>query len=218
MDSYHRGIAWFVYFALNAFSLRVIFGVRQMTEEHSARLDHLVHKAMIFFETDRAAAWRCLRDASNLLSAKSGEPDHRPPSIQSDLIGGGLSRWLAKRALAYMEEHLGSKIEVGRVAEHLSLSESHFSRAFKLSMGSSPMAYVSIRRVERAQLLMTSTGQQLTEIALTCGFADQSHFNRCFRRRIGISPGKWRRHVAERHDGNGLRASIHRAEATSYPA
>ena len=189
-----------------------------MREGHSAQLDLLVHKAMIFFETDRAAAWLCLRDASTLLTTKSGEPGPTLRSMPSDLINGGLARWLAKRALAYIEEHLGSKIEVGRIAEHVSLSKSHFSRAFKLSMGSSPMVYVSMRRVERAKLMMTSTGQQLTEIALACGFADQSHFNRCFRRLTGTSPGKWRRQMRERDDGKGIEAFIDRAGATSYPA
>ena len=116
-----------------------------------------------------------------------------------------------------IEEHLGSKLEVGRIAEHVSLSRSHFSRAFKLSMGSSPMAYVSMRRVERAKLMMTSTGQPLIEIALACGFADQSHLNRCFRHVIGISPGKWRRYMPERDDGKDMKVFIDRAGANSYP-
>jgi transcriptional regulator GlxA family with amidase domain len=67
-------------------------------------------------------------------------------------------------------------------------------------MGSPPMVYVSMRRVDRAKLMITSTGQTLTEIALACGFADQSHLNRCFSRLIGVSPGKWRRHMTERDD------------------
>jgi AraC family transcriptional regulator len=188
-----------------------------MREEHSVQLDHLVRKAMIFFETDRAAAWRCLRDASTLLTNQSGESGHTLRSMPSDLMTGELSTLLAKRALAYIEEHLGSKIEVGRIAEHVSLSKSHFSRAFKQSIGSSPMAYVSMRRVERARLMMTSTGQPLIEIALACGFADQSHLNRCFRRLIGTSPGKWRRHMTERDDGTVIKAFIDRAGATSYP-
>jgi AraC family transcriptional regulator len=73
------------------------------------------------------------------------------------------------------------------------LSKCHFSRAFKQTVGSSPMAYVAVRRVERAKLMMTSTGQRLTDIALACGFADQSHLNRYFRRVVGVSPGLWRR-------------------------
>ena len=55
------------------------------------------------------------------------------------------------------------------------------------------MAFVAVRRVERAKLMMASTGQRLTDIALACGFADQSHLNRYFRRIVGVSPGLWRR-------------------------
>jgi AraC-like DNA-binding protein len=55
------------------------------------------------------------------------------------------------------------------------------------------MAYVAARRVERAKLMMTSTRERLTGIALACGFADQSHLNRHFRRVVGTSPGLWRR-------------------------
>jgi AraC-like DNA-binding protein/thioesterase domain-containing protein len=73
------------------------------------------------------------------------------------------------------------------------LSTSHFSRAFKRSLGSAPMAYVSTRRVERARHMLTSTQASLTEIALACGFSDQPHFNRLFRRVVGMSPGRWRR-------------------------
>jgi transcriptional regulator GlxA family with amidase domain len=182
-----------------------------MREEHSAQLDHLVHKAMIFFETDRAAAWRCLRDASTLLTIKSVESGHTLRSMPSYLIGSGLAGWLARRALTYIEEHLGSKIEVGGIAEHVSLSKSHFSRAFKLSMGLPPMVYVSMRRVERAKLMMTSTGQQLIEIALACGFSDQSHFSRRFHRLIGISPGKWRRHMTARDDVKSMKTIIGQA-------
>jgi len=79
------------------------------------------------------------------------------------------------------------------MAEVVALSKSHFSRAFKCSLGSSPMAYVGARRVERAKVMMTSSRERLTDIALACGFADQSHLNRYFRRVVGTSPGLWRR-------------------------
>jgi transcriptional regulator GlxA family with amidase domain len=79
------------------------------------------------------------------------------------------------------------------LAKLVSFSKSHFSRAFKQSLGLPPMTYVKMRRIERAKALMTSTDQQLTDIALICGFADQSHLNRSFRRVLGVSPGRWRR-------------------------
>jgi transcriptional regulator GlxA family with amidase domain len=127
-----------------------------------------------------------------------------PPAIsylENDLRPGGLASWRTKRALAYIEAHLGTKIESAEVADCVALSKSHFSRAFKQSMGSSPMAYVSARRIERAKLMMTSTRERLSDIALACGFADQSHLNRYFRRIVGITPGVWRRHRAAPNPG-----------------
>jgi AraC family transcriptional regulator len=130
----------------------------------------------------------------------SAQLDHLvPPAIaffERDLRQGGLARWRAKRALAYIEAHLGTKIESAEVADCVALSKSHFSRAFKQSVGFSPMAYVSARRIERAKLMMISTRERLSDIAIACGFADQSHLNRYFRRIVGITPGVWRRHWA----------------------
>jgi AraC family transcriptional regulator len=164
-------------------------------EERSAQLGHLVRRAITCFETDRAVAWRCLNDASTLLGADSVEP-FDDPQIERNARRCGLPNWRAKRALAYVEVHLGSKIEIDEMAGCVGLSKSHFSRAFKQSLGCSPMAYVSTRRVERAKLMMSSTQERLSDIALACGFSDQSHLNRCFRRIVGISPGVWRHHLA----------------------
>jgi AraC-like DNA-binding protein len=132
--------------------------------------------------------------------------------LESDVRRGGLAHWRTQRALAYIEAHLGTKIESAEVAQCVALSKSHFSRAFKQSVGSSPMAYVSARRIERAKLMMTSTRERLSDIALACGFADQSHLNRYFRRIVGITPGVWRRRGAMPGRGTagsrGLRATI----------
>ena len=55
------------------------------------------------------------------------------------------------------------------------------------------MAYVAARRLERAKLMMTSTREMLANIALACGYGDQSHLTKRFRQVIGVSPGRWRR-------------------------
>jgi AraC-like DNA-binding protein len=126
------------------------------------------------------------------------------PSVSGILRPGGLAVWQANRALKYIEVNLGSKMAIREIADYVALSESHFSRAFKRSLGSSPIAYVKERRVERALLMMTSMQKSLTEIALACGFSDQSHFNRSFRRVVGTSPGLWRRaSISEPTNSNG---------------
>jgi len=172
----------------------------------SARIGNLVRRAMTFFDTNREAAWCCLRDASTLLGSESEESDIDPPALQCTFRSGGLAVWQAKRVVAHIEANLGSKLGIREMAHLVALSTSHFSRAFKQTLGSSPMAYVAVRRVERAKLMMASTGQRLTDIALACGFADQSHLNRCFRHIVGVSPGLWRR-MSPMRDSQGPRYS-----------
>lgn len=158
----------------------------------STRVGHLVKQAMTYFETDRQAAWRCLSNASMLLSADVEDSESNDPSLQN-LQPGGLANWQARRILAHIEANLASKLGVGDLADLVALSKSHFSRAFKHSLGLPPMEYVVVRRVERAKALISSTRDSLAEVALACGFADQSHLNRRFRNFIGMSPGRWRR-------------------------
>ena len=105
----------------------------------------------------------------------------------------GLAHWQLRRALAYIEENLASKVKIDDLATLVALSKSHFSRSFRHSLGLSPIAYVLARRVERAKVMMKSSEERLLEIALACGFADQSHFSRCFHNMVGASPGHWRR-------------------------
>jgi AraC-like DNA-binding protein len=52
------------------------------------------------------------------------------------------------------------------------------------------------RRIESAKLIMRQGHSSLAEIAIRCGFADQSHFTRAFSRETGASPGQWRRCIS----------------------
>ena len=70
---------------------------------------------------------------------------------------------------------------------------SHFSRAFKATFGTKVLDYIHRCRIERAQQLMLVSKQPLSQIALACGFADQSHYCRVFRAVVGLSPNAWRR-------------------------
>ncbi|WP_372395663.1 AraC family transcriptional regulator [Azospirillum sp. HJ39] len=68
----------------------------------------------------------------------------------------------------------------------------YFCQAFKDSFGSPPHAYIVRRRVERAKTLLEGTDMALSQVALDCGFSDQSHFSRIFRRIAGENPRLWR--------------------------
>ena len=109
---------------------------------------------------------------------------------------GRLAPWQERKARKYIEEHLDEPIALEDLAKLVALSTSHFCRAFKTSFGQPPHAYIIAARIERTRVLMMTTSQSLSEIALACGLADQSHFCRYFRRANGVSPGVWRRHYS----------------------
>ena len=106
---------------------------------------------------------------------------------------GGLAPWQAKRACERLESDLGGKVSLQHIAAELDLSVSHFSRAFRISTGLPPHQWLLQQRVKAAKQLMTVRDLPLSEIAISAGFANQSHFTRVFSERVGVSPGAWRR-------------------------
>ncbi|MBS0408809.1 MAG: helix-turn-helix transcriptional regulator [Proteobacteria bacterium] len=117
----------------------------------------------------------------------------------------GLAPWKAKRLQRYIDENLGRGISNRALAALVDLSVSHLSRAFRTTFGDPPHAYVLRRRVERAKAMMLETGEALSQIAVLCGFADQAHFCRQFRRHTGLSPKRWMGRRLEPRSGTALR-------------
>lgn len=114
---------------------------------------------------------------------------------------GGLSALQLRRAQEMMTADLSAETSLSALAASCSLSVPHFSRAFRSSTGSAPHQWLLERRIEAAKALLSRSDASLAEVALDCGFADQSHFTRAFSSRTGISPGRWRR--AHRPDQAG---------------
>jgi AraC family transcriptional regulator len=104
-----------------------------------------------------------------------------------------LAEWQLRRIERHVEEHLGERMPCAALASMVSLSRSQFGRAFRATTGQTPHAYVMGRRMARAKRLLRETAMPLSEIALECGMADQSHLSRVFSGMEGISPGVWRR-------------------------
>lgn len=111
------------------------------------------------------------------------------------LVKGGLAPWQERRAKEMLAADLTGAIPLAAIAEACDLSISHFSKAFRRSMGVAPHAWLLQFRVERAMTLLRQRQQPLAEIALACGFADQSHFTRMFTNRVGVAPGAWQRMI-----------------------
>jgi AraC family transcriptional regulator len=111
---------------------------------------------------------------------------------------GGFAAWQSRRLAAHVDANLAGKIVIKDLAASLHISVGHFCRAFKCTFGMPARIWIRRRRIDVAQGLMLTTGASLSEIALSCGMSDQSHFTRSFRRIVGESPSSWRqtRHCA----------------------
>ena len=108
-------------------------------------------------------------------------------------IRAGLAPWQLRRAHAYIEAHLDGDPSIADLAAECRLSATHFARGFRQATGIPPHRWLLKRRIERAKELLLGGELELAQIALDCGFSDQSHFTRMFVQSQGQSPGKWRR-------------------------
>ncbi|HTV98636.1 MAG TPA: AraC family transcriptional regulator [Steroidobacteraceae bacterium] len=100
--------------------------------------------------------------------------------------------WQARCIQGYVAVHLHSRIDLRDLAKVAQFGRCKFNRTFKASFGCTPGQYVRRMRIARAQNLMTMSRDPLCQIAAESGFADPAHFNRCFRKVVGESPGIWR--------------------------
>ena len=101
-------------------------------------------------------------------------------------LGSGRPPREAKVSLVWSDRQKTMKLET---------KPTNFSRAFRQSTGVSPHQWLLKRRADQTKSLLRDRTLPLSDVALSCGFADQSHFTRVFARLAGISPGAWRRNL-----------------------
>jgi AraC family transcriptional regulator len=107
---------------------------------------------------------------------------------------GGMAPRKLQKAINLIAGNLEQEqpIPLAAVAEEVGMSRYHFSRAFKQSMGLSPINYIVQQRIERAKKLLVETDLPIADIALRAGFSGQSHFTTFFRRLVGVTPRSFR--------------------------
>ena len=150
-----------------------------------------LNAALRIWDEDQAQAKSQIEVAVAMLRGTiDGLPMRETPAGRA---GRGLAPWQVRKVQEFIDASLDSKIRLQDCASQTRLSASHFSRAFKVTFGTTVLDYIHRRRVERAQQLMLVSEQSLSQIALSCGFADQAHYCRVFRAVAGISPNAWRR-------------------------
>ncbi|HWS52509.1 MAG TPA: AraC family transcriptional regulator [Pyrinomonadaceae bacterium] len=104
----------------------------------------------------------------------------------------GAERLSVARARDYLVARYAENVSLEELARVANLSPFHFSRVFSEQMGMPPHAFQIQLRVERAKALLRE-GWPIPQVALSTGFADQSHLTRHFKRLAVVTPGQYAR-------------------------
>jgi AraC family transcriptional regulator len=115
------------------------------------------------------------------------------PAVDRGLGSADLARSNLRPALDFIEASLEDNPSIAEIAATTGLSTFYFARAFRRQLGMAPHQYLMARRVERAKTLLATSDQPLAELALSAGFASQSHLTAIFKRVVGVTPGAYRR-------------------------
>lgn len=95
--------------------------------------------------------------------------------------------------LRYIEQHFSESISLDALAQSAHVSKSECLRCFKSSLQTAPYQYLMEYRLSKAAELLRSTDAPISEIANRVGFLQTSHFGKCFREKLGVSPSKYRK-------------------------
>jgi AraC family transcriptional regulator len=97
-----------------------------------------------------------------------------------------------KQAKEELHERFSERISLADIAHSVGFHPVHFARMFRRYFGCSMGEYVRLRRIECASFALKSTRAPLAEIAVQCGFFDQSHFTKTFQDIVGVTPSQYR--------------------------
>lgn len=104
-----------------------------------------------------------------------------------------LSPHQLRMAQDMMLDEIGHDLTAAEIAGTCGLTIDQFNRGFRAATGLPPHRWRLRQRVLRAMELLDRSTLPISEIALSCGFADQSHLTRVFHQQVGLSPAVWRR-------------------------
>jgi AraC family transcriptional regulator len=108
-------------------------------------------------------------------------------------VRGGLAPWQERRAREFLLANIKRGVALKEVARECGLSVGHFSHAFRRTLGVAPHKWLIEQRVVLSKDKLRDDGLSLSDVAMECGFSDQSHLTRVFRQTVGVTPGAWRR-------------------------
>jgi transcriptional regulator GlxA family with amidase domain len=105
--------------------------------------------------------------------------------------------WL-HTARTLLDGSCDASLPLEQLAARLGVSRYHLIRAFRRAWGVTPHQYRTLRRIERAQAMLTTSDLTVTEICFAVGFQSPGSFSALFRRATGQAPRAWREHIRRR--------------------
>lgn len=175
----------------------VLFSSALTTDQHSARLLLRVFSLLEDDTVDPAEKRRriptlILRLMMTLQRAGVMTRAATPGAARRDrapVAGQGVAR-----AAAFLHQHWDETVPLDALSSQVAVSPSHLIRRFKAVYGLTPHAYLNNCRIQKAKQVLRQ-GTPIAETAVTCGFVDQAHFQRVFKRLTAATPGDYARAV-----------------------
>lgn len=151
----------------------------------------------------------CAFEADDIVLSLADALEALDPS-QRRGAAGRIDHEAVARVQRFLDDRIECGVQSAQIEAVSGLDRFSLARHFRLSLGTSPYNYLVMRRLDRARAMLAS-GAALAEIAAACGFADQSHMTRQFKRAYGVTPGRWRGlRQAAPMSGAGLPGAVQR--------
>jgi AraC-like DNA-binding protein len=140
------------------------------------------------------------QSASNVLRARARFEDCLLDYLADGFSAGLLplrplrpvADWLMATRI-YLVVNFMNPLDLDSLADHIGFSRAHLSHEFRRAFGITPIEFLYAERLHNAARLLTiDPGATIAEVARRCGFPDQAHFTRRFRRRHKLTPTQWR--------------------------
>lgn len=114
------------------------------------------------------------------------DPDHHRENINKYL----------REAVAYIQQHFSEGLQVSDIADQVGVSRGYLYQIFNETLGVSPKEYLTNFSITRATELLTLSDQPVEDVAESCGFRNPAAFSAIFKRRMGVTPTKYRSTVS----------------------
>lgn len=163
-----------------------IFGTthdyRQLTTLVNEIMDEMRVKKRFYIEKVRGLLISLLFELARI-TEHDGDPEVE--------MHGGVGQ--IQNALRYVEKNYSDPIRIEELAQSCSISETHFRRLFSEYISMTPIEYLHMVRVLRACEMLRSSNDSMASVAMKCGFATVSTFDRNFKQIIGVTPYQWKK-------------------------